>query len=52
MGNKYSCNFWVGKEQIDRDDMEYMVRKLEEEYKKWGLAINLEKTKYVWEKEK
>jgi len=29
-----------------------MARKLEEEYKKWRLAINLEKTKYVWEKEK
>jgi hypothetical protein len=32
--------------------MEYMVRKLKEEYEKWELAINLEKTKYVWEKEK
>jgi len=31
----------------DRDDMEYMARKLKEEYGKWGLAINLEKTKYV-----
>jgi hypothetical protein len=29
----------------DRDDMEYMVRKLKEEYKKWGVAINLEKPK-------
>jgi hypothetical protein len=27
--------------------MEYMARKLKEEYEKWGLAINLEKTKYV-----
>jgi len=27
--------------------MEYMARKLKEEYKKWGLTINLEKTKYV-----
>ena len=33
--------------------MEYMARKLKEEYEKWGLAVNLEKTKYVvWEKEK
>ena len=24
-----------------------MARKLKEEYEKWGLAINLEKTKYV-----
>ena len=31
----------------DHDDMEYMVRKLKEENEKWGLAINLEKTKYV-----
>ena len=31
----------------DHDDMEYMARKLNEEYEKWGLAINLEKTKYV-----
>ena len=27
--------------------MEYMARKLKEEYEKWGLAINLEKSKYV-----
>jgi len=27
--------------------MEYMARKLKEAYIKWGLAINLEKTKYV-----
>ena len=27
----------------DHDDMEYMTRKLKEEYEKWGLAINLEK---------
>ena len=38
----------------DHDDMEYMARKLKEEYEKWGLAINLEKklNMYVWEKEK
>ena len=40
----------------DNDDMVYMARKLKEEYEKWGLNINLEKTKYVcmyvWEKEK
>jgi hypothetical protein len=29
------------------DDMEYMERQLKEEYEKWGLIINLEKTKYV-----
>jgi hypothetical protein len=30
------------------DDTEYMARKLEEEYEKWGLTTNSEKTKYVW----
>jgi len=24
----------------DHDDMEFMARKLKEEYKKWGLTIN------------
>ena len=37
---------WVLLAQDD-DDMEYMARKLKEEYEKWGLAVNLEKTKYV-----
>jgi hypothetical protein len=27
----------------DHDDMEYMARKLKEEYENWGLTINLEK---------
>jgi len=27
----------------EHDDMEYMARKLKEEYEKWGLTINLEK---------
>ena len=27
----------------DHDEMEYMARKLKEEYEKWGLTINLEK---------
>ena len=31
----------------DHDDMEYMARKLKEEYEEWGLTINLEKTKYI-----
>ena len=31
----------------DHDDVEYMARKLKEEFEKWGLTINLEKTKYV-----
>ena len=41
----YSHNF--ADDQVllarDRDDMEYMARKLREEYEKWGLTINLEK---------
>jgi hypothetical protein len=45
----YSINF--ADDQVllaqDHDDMEYMARKLKEEYEKWGLTINLEKTKYV-----
>ena len=38
----------------DHDDVEYMARKLKEEYEKWGLAVNLEKKLNicVWEKEK
>ena len=32
---------------LDHDDMEYMARKLKEEYEKWGLATNLEKNKYI-----
>jgi len=31
----------------DYDDMEYMTRKLTEEYRKGGLDINIEKTKYM-----
>ena len=27
--------------------MEFMARKLKEEYEKWGLTMNLEKTKYI-----
>lgn len=31
----------------DREDMEFMLRKLKEEYEKWGLKINLKKTEYL-----
>ena len=34
---------WVVLLAQDHDNMEYMARKLKEEYEKWGLAINLEK---------
>ena len=50
----YSLNFADDQVLIaqDHDDMEFMVRKLKEEYKKWGLTMTLEKTKYVQEKKK
>ncbi|XP_045480901.1 uncharacterized protein LOC123685289 [Harmonia axyridis] len=31
----------------DNDDLEYMARILIEEYKKWGLEVNIEKTRYM-----
>ena len=31
----------------DRDDISYMLRKLKEEYNKWGLTINTLKTEYM-----
>lgn len=31
----------------DKDDLEYMARKLQEEYRKWGLELNTQKTKYL-----
>lgn len=31
----------------DYDDLEYMTRKLIEEYDKWGLEVNLQKTEYM-----
>jgi len=30
----------------DKEDLEYMTRKLKETYEKWGLDMNLNKTKY------
>jgi hypothetical protein len=29
------------------DDMEFMARKLKEEYEKWGFTMNFEKMKYI-----
>ena len=48
----YSLNFADDQVLIaqDHNAMEFMVQKLKEEYKKWGLTMNLEKTKYVQEK--
>ena len=31
----------------DYEDLQYMARKLKEEYEKWGLKINMEKTKHM-----
>ena len=31
----------------DKDDLEYMTRKLKEEYQVWGLEMNIAKTKYL-----
>jgi hypothetical protein len=45
----YSLNFADDQVIIaqDHDDMEFMAQKLKEEYEKWGLTMNLEKTKYI-----
>ena len=45
----YSLNFADDQVLIaqDHDDMEFMARKLKEVYEKWGLTMNLEKTKYI-----
>jgi len=31
----------------DKEDLEYMTRKLEENYEKWGLDMNFNRTKYL-----
>jgi hypothetical protein len=45
----YSLNFADDQVLLAQyhDDVEYIARKLKEEHEKWGLAIHLEKTKYV-----
>lgn len=49
VGHLFFC--WFADDQVivanDRDDLEYMTRKLQEEYHKWGLEINMQKTKYL-----
>ena len=30
-----------------KEDLEYMCRKLQEVYSKWGLTVNIAKTKYM-----
>jgi hypothetical protein len=45
----YSLNFVDDQVLIAQDynDTEFMARKLKEEYEKWGLTMNLGKTKYI-----
>lgn len=31
----------------DKEDVIYMIRKLIEEYVKWGLELNMDKTQYI-----
>jgi len=31
----------------DKEDLEYMNRKLMKEYRKWGLEMNINKTQYL-----
>ena len=53
--NTYVYSLSFANDQVllaqDRDDMEYMARKLKEECENWRLTLNLERTKYVcmWE---
>jgi hypothetical protein len=51
----YSLNFADDQTLIeqDHDDMEFMARKLKEEYAKWGVTINLEKKQiYMYRRRK
>jgi len=32
----------------DKEDLEYMTSELKETYEKWGLDLNLNKTKYLF----
>jgi len=51
----YSLNFADDQVLIaqDHDDMEFMARKLKEEYEKWGLTMNLEKNQiYMYRRRK
>jgi len=51
----YSLNFADDQVSIaqDHDDMEFMARKLKEEYEKWGITINLEKNQiYMYRRRK
>ncbi|XP_072392269.1 uncharacterized protein [Diabrotica undecimpunctata] len=49
--NKYITNLFVADNQVimanDEEDMDYMIRKLTEEYENWGLTTNINKTEYL-----
>jgi len=49
--SKTLCNLQFADDQVvlsgDKEDLEYMTRKLKETYEKWGLDMNLNKTKYL-----
>ncbi len=51
IGNKSLYTLLFADDQViiaqDAEDVEYMFRKLLEEYQKWGLKINMEKTLYM-----
>jgi hypothetical protein len=36
----------------DKENLEYMTRKLKETYEKWGVEMNLNKTKYLCTEER
>jgi hypothetical protein len=47
----YISTLFFADEQVitgeDEDDMNYVMRKLTEEYNNWGLEINFDKTQYI-----
>lgn len=51
VGNHCSANLLFADDQIvivsDEEDVDYMFRKLRDEYEKWGLAIIMDKIKYI-----
>jgi len=55
LGNHCLTNLFFADDQVvvanENEDIDYMIRKLTEEYEKWGLTINLTKTEYLKIKE-
>jgi hypothetical protein len=49
--NTTLCTLQFADEQVvlagDKEDLEYMMRKLKETYEKWNRDMNLNKTKYL-----